>query len=204
MMSTAPSLAPSERCSVWLPYGCLVAAATRALSLRRHFQIREPDISERVSTWERRLAACRVVGCLRSAVAELSHSGHPRGAMASEPFLADCCTPGGHPGLAQAPDERTGTYTMINDDFECYVSLPEGAPKGVVLVIHDIFGLRAGRHTQICDELASVGYVTVCPDLFGDGVWCLHLNLRAAAEPRCRFIVVETPWCYPLPFTASA
>ena len=41
--------------------------------------------------------------------------------------------------------------------------------RRMILVIHDIFGLRTGRHAQICDALAEAGFIAVCPDLFGDG-----------------------------------
>lgn len=89
-----------------------------------------------------------------------------------EPTPAACCTPTSH-GKAAAEGGAHSFVTIPHSEesFECYVARPpEGQPaRGVVLVVHDIFGLRSGRHLQICDELASAGFVAACPDLFGDG-----------------------------------
>jgi dienelactone hydrolase len=72
--------------------------------------------------------------------------------------------------------------TALESDIECYVSWPrEGAPPTcVALVVTDIFGLRSGRHAQICDALAEEGFVAVCPDLMGDG----QARARAGLLPR--------------------
>ena len=85
-----------------------------------------------------------------------------------------CCTPGAHGGAAASNGQRSGAYVTITStagDFECYVSFPltHQPVKGAMILAHDIFGLRSGRHAQICDELAAAGYITACPDLFGDG-----------------------------------
>lgn len=87
------------------------------------------------------------------------------------PSAAQCCTEAGYgasPGEAGAH-----SFVMVPHatPFECYIAQPpDGQPVGgVVLVVHDIFGLRSGRHLRICDELAAAGFVAVCPDLFGDG-----------------------------------
>jgi dienelactone hydrolase len=96
----------------------------------------------------------------------------------------DCCTPAAHPPLTPSGEELTGSFEIIagaSGSFECYFSYPpSGAPiKGAILLAHDIFGLRTGRHAQLCDELAHEGYVAACPDLFGDGA------ARAAALQGC-------------------
>jgi len=87
------------------------------------------------------------------------------------PTGAECCTPSGHPpscGSTLRP-ERFVTVPH-SPPFTCYVAQPPGgAPaRGVILVVHDIFGPRSGRHARICDELAAAGFVAACPDLIGD------------------------------------
>lgn len=92
-----------------------------------------------------------------------------------------CCPAGSH--LARAADPQPdGRFFGGDSESETYLVMPgEAQPvRGVVLVVHDIFGLHAGRHTQICDALAEAGYAAVCPDLFGDG----RARAEAAFLPR--------------------
>ena len=49
--------------------------------------------------------------------------------------------------------------------FSAYVARPAAAKAAVVVVIQEIFGVNAVMR-QVCDELASLGYLAVCPDLF--------------------------------------
>jgi carboxymethylenebutenolidase len=49
--------------------------------------------------------------------------------------------------------------------FSAYLAEPEGAPRGAVVVIQEIFGVNEGiRHK--CDRWAALGYVAIAPDLF--------------------------------------
>ena len=49
--------------------------------------------------------------------------------------------------------------------FQAYVARPEGAPKGAVVVIQEIFGVNAVMRGK-ADWLAKAGFLAVCPDLF--------------------------------------
>lgn len=49
--------------------------------------------------------------------------------------------------------------------FSAYLAEPEGAPKGAIVVIQEIFGVNAGIRRK-CDHWASLGYLALAPDLF--------------------------------------
>ena len=56
---------------------------------------------------------------------------------------------------------------ISEDDFEhsAWRAEPNGAVKGGVVVLQEIFGLT-GHITQICERLAEAGYLAIAPDLF--------------------------------------
>ena len=49
--------------------------------------------------------------------------------------------------------------------FSAYVAAPEVAKAPAIIVIQEIFGVNKNLR-NICDGLASQGYLAVCPDLF--------------------------------------
>jgi len=100
------------------------------------------------------------------------------------PTTAECCTATGHAPSAGEGGVHSFMTVPYSAPFECYIAHPpDGKPaRGFVLVVHDIFGLRSGRHMTICDELAEAGFVAACPDLFGDG-----LERAAAFNPDMRW-----------------
>lgn len=49
--------------------------------------------------------------------------------------------------------------------FMAYVAKPKATPAPVIVVIQEIFGVNQVMR-DICDDLASDGFITVCPDLF--------------------------------------
>jgi len=51
------------------------------------------------------------------------------------------------------------------DGFNAWLAQPEGAPRGAIVVIQEIFGVNQGIRRK-CDHLASLGYLGVAPDLF--------------------------------------
>ncbi|WP_284734789.1 dienelactone hydrolase family protein [Sphingosinicella terrae] len=56
--------------------------------------------------------------------------------------------------------------TLADDGhFSAYVAEPEGAARGAVIVIQEIFGVNEGIRRK-CDRLASLGYLALAPDLF--------------------------------------
>lgn len=52
----------------------------------------------------------------------------------------------------------------------CYQS-GETTSEAAVLVLSDIFGWRSGRTRQICDKIASQGFLVVLPNFFHDDGW---------------------------------
>jgi carboxymethylenebutenolidase len=57
------------------------------------------------------------------------------------------------------------TIETPDGGFGAYVAKPAGAPAGAIVVIQEIFGVNAVMR-GICDDLATQGYLAVCPDLF--------------------------------------
>ena len=49
--------------------------------------------------------------------------------------------------------------------FNAWLAEPEGAPKGAIIVIQEIFGVNEGIRRK-ADHWASFGYVGIAPDLF--------------------------------------
>ena len=49
--------------------------------------------------------------------------------------------------------------------FHAYLAEPEGTPRGAIVVIQEIFGVNPGIRAK-CDHWASLGYLSVAPDLF--------------------------------------
>mgnify|MGYP006283934139 FL=1 len=73
-------------------------------------------------------------------------------------------------GLTAAPalaDEAV-TYEVNGAAYEGYLAMPEGAPSGLVLVIHDWDGLGDYERRR-ADMLAELGYAAFAADLYGAG-----------------------------------
>lgn len=49
--------------------------------------------------------------------------------------------------------------------FNAYVAMPAQLPAPSIVLIQEIFGVNAEMRTK-CDELAALGYIATCPDLF--------------------------------------
>ena len=49
--------------------------------------------------------------------------------------------------------------------FDAYSAEPDGAPRGAIIVIQEIFGVNQGVRNR-CDRWASLGYLALAPDLF--------------------------------------
>ena len=60
---------------------------------------------------------------------------------------------------------ETLTITTPDGDFSAYVARPKADSAPAIVVIQEIFGVNKVMR-DICDGLASQGYVAVCPDLF--------------------------------------
>jgi carboxymethylenebutenolidase len=57
------------------------------------------------------------------------------------------------------------TITTPDGSFSAYVARPAKTPAAAIVVIQEIFGVNAVMRA-IADDLASQGYLAVCPDLF--------------------------------------
>ena len=49
--------------------------------------------------------------------------------------------------------------------FNAYVAKPDGGSGSVIVAIQEIFGVNQVMR-DICDDLAGLGYIAICPDLF--------------------------------------
>ncbi len=49
--------------------------------------------------------------------------------------------------------------------FGAYLAEPDGAPRGAIVVIQEIFGVNQGIRRK-CDRWAALGYLALAPDLF--------------------------------------
>jgi len=63
--------------------------------------------------------------------------------------------------------------TTDDGSFNAYIARPALTPAPVVVVIQEIFGVTGGLRS-IADDLASDGFIAVCPDLF----WRLEPGLE--------------------------
>ena len=87
---------------------------------------------------------------------------------------------------------------MADESFEVYRAEPEGAPRGGVILIHEIWGL-VPHIRNIADRLAAEGYLVLAPDLLSSAgvtpeigaelatlMSSPHEDIRNAAQPRLR------------------
>ncbi|MEP9356691.1 dienelactone hydrolase family protein [Xanthobacter sp. KR7-65] len=77
--------------------------------------------------------------------------------------------------------------------FSAYRADPEGAPKGAVVVLQDVYGVNADIR-KIADDFAAAGYVAVAPALFDKVKSSIELGSDAAAEGRSLSAEVGTDW----------
>ena len=55
----------------------------------------------------------------------------------------------------------------MDDGYElpCYHALPDGARRGGLVLVHEIFGVT-DHIRELCDEYAADGYEVIAPNLF--------------------------------------
>lgn len=66
--------------------------------------------------------------------------------------------------------------------FAAYRADPQGAPRGAIVVIHEIFGVNEGIRRK-CDHFASLGYMAFAPDLF----WRLQPGIELDPDVEAEF-----------------
>lgn len=64
---------------------------------------------------------------------------------------------------------KTVEWTVGGDTFEGLLAMPDGAPKGVILVCHAWSG-RADHEEEVAKRLAELGYAAMAGDVYGKGV----------------------------------
>ncbi len=57
-------------------------------------------------------------------------------------------------------------FTAAGQDFDAYLSEPQGSIRGAVVVVHEIWGLT-DHIKDVADRFAAAGYLAVAPDLMG-------------------------------------
>jgi dienelactone hydrolase len=90
-----------------------------------------------------------------------------------------CCPPGSEPLRAPPANYEDKGQTVVQHEMNVYSSLPPESvhseekmeePKEKkkigVLIIQDAFGFYTGLHKYFADEVASLGYIAVMPDLY--------------------------------------
>jgi carboxymethylenebutenolidase len=61
---------------------------------------------------------------------------------------------------------RIAIETLDHDGrFNAWLAEPAGPPRGAIVVIQEIFGVNEGIRRK-CDHWASLGYLSIAPDLF--------------------------------------
>ncbi|QNE46504.1 dienelactone hydrolase family protein [Glaciihabitans sp. INWT7] len=102
------------------------------------------------------------------------------------------------PAATVTAQAAAGERGVTATEFSAYVTHPEGAPKGALVVIHEVWGL-VEHITGIADRFAAEGYLVIAPDLMSSiGIEAqvgLELNaimkstddkVRSEGQPRLR------------------
>ena len=88
------------------------------------------------------------------------------------------------------PDISLGAVPGGSSDLKAYRTVPTGTgPFPAVVAIHEAFGLDENVRMQ-ADKLASLGYLTIAPDLYSDGGArkCMVSTFRAMASGKGKAI----------------
>ncbi|WP_454915284.1 dienelactone hydrolase family protein [Xanthobacter sediminis] len=80
-----------------------------------------------------------------------------------------------------------------DETFSAYRADPEGAPKGAVIVLQDVFGLDQNIR-ELADGFAAAGYVAIAPALFDKVKADIALAPDAEGEGRALAAQVGTEW----------
>lgn len=91
------------------------------------------------------------------------------------------------------PDEITVDLADgVGSTIDCFVARPDGAPRGAVIVIHEIWGIQE-QTRSIARRFADDGYLAIAPDVLSEigvdevaGAELEHLRFHATDEERHR------------------
>ena len=87
--------------------------------------------------------------------------------------------------------------------ISAYVAKPEGAPKGGLVVVQEIFGVNAHMRS-VADRFAERGYVAIAPAFFDHIEHRVELDYDPASWTRARELVAQTPFERAIEDVASA
>ncbi len=82
-------------------------------------------------------------------------------------------------------------------EFDAYVALPEGTPKGGVVVMQEIFGVNEHIRSDT-DKFAALGYAAIAPAVFDRIERGVELGYDEAGFAKGRSIVMELGWDGPI------
>jgi dienelactone hydrolase len=98
----------------------------------------------------------------------------------------DCCPVGSLPSLTPSEEYVTKGEVILLGDLPAYVVGSRSASHAVI-VGYDIYGFNGGRIRNICDEIASHGYLVVLPDYFRGDCWT-QLREQTEQDDKMPFI----------------
>lgn len=88
-------------------------------------------------------------------------------------------------------------------EFDVYLAAPDGAPKGALVVVHEIWGMQP-HIREVADRFAAAGYLVAAPDILtragvapelGQELFALMHHpdeeVRVTAQPRLRDALTE-------------
>ena len=65
--------------------------------------------------------------------------------------------------------------------FDAYLARPGLEPGPAIVVLHEVFGINADLRAT-CDELATAGFLAICPELFWRQVRHVDLSVQSRAD----------------------
>jgi carboxymethylenebutenolidase len=81
----------------------------------------------------------------------------------------------------QNDPERALCIETEQGRFDAYLARPDSEPRPAIVVLHEVFGVNADLRST-CDELASEGFVALCPDLFWRQERGVDLSVRSKED----------------------
>lgn len=82
-------------------------------------------------------------------------------------------------------------------ELDAYRALPEGAPRGGVVVIQEIFGVNS-HVRDVCERYAEAGYAVIAPALFDRVERGVELDYSPESTPKGRGLRAQIGWDAPL------
>lgn len=80
--------------------------------------------------------------------------------------MSGCCPSNSVPYVAPPPEYKDqGEWVVLANTLNTYITGPHDATSALI-VIHDAFGVNAGRQRVLCDAWAQNGWKVCLPDLF--------------------------------------